>query len=280
MHDKDLAALPQPVRTLLDAHGFDAGTFARLRDELRAGRFPSSRNRLITEVAAPTPADITPWPEDARQREVESLGRDALRGGQVGVLILNGGMATRFGGVVKGVVEVIDGHSFLALRLGDVARAGPVTAFLMNSFATEEGTRAHLREHRAFGLAERRLALLTQRISLRLTPEGDVFRGAGGQPSPYAPGHGDVFEVLAESEAFARFVEGGGRWVMIGNVDNLGATVSPVVLGAHIQGGYRADWCSEVSLVDGGRIVGSSPHFQLRGYAAGAAWARPGVVVP
>ena len=33
-------------------------------------------------------------------------------------------MATRFGGVVKGVVEALDGHSFLSWKLGETARLG------------------------------------------------------------------------------------------------------------------------------------------------------------
>jgi UTP--glucose-1-phosphate uridylyltransferase len=44
-----------------------------------------------------------------------------MRRGEVGAVILAGGMATRFGGVVKAAVEVLDGQSFLELKLKDLA---------------------------------------------------------------------------------------------------------------------------------------------------------------
>ena len=76
--------------------------------------------------------------------ELERIGREALQKGEVGVVVLNGGMATRFGGVVKGVVPVLGkDRSFLGLVLEDVKKAearagGKVPVFLMNSFATAE----------------------------------------------------------------------------------------------------------------------------------------------
>ena len=56
-------------------------------------------------------------------------------------------MATRFGGVVKGVVEAVDGKSFLELKLaqtGELARLldTSVPMAVMNSFATDRATQA------------------------------------------------------------------------------------------------------------------------------------------
>ncbi|MEK7705906.1 MAG: UTP--glucose-1-phosphate uridylyltransferase, partial [Myxococcota bacterium] len=227
-------------RELLTRHGFDLRTFASLRKELRAGKFTPERNRVVESIAPPRKGDLVDWPEsdDREARACEAAGQAAILRGEVAVAILNGGMATRFGGRVKGVVEVMDGKGFLGLRLEDVGRASKtMPVFLMNSFATLDATAAHLAEHDHFGLAPARVHLLTQRISIRLTPTGELFHDHHGDVSLYAPGHGDLFEVLATSAAFRTFVDGGGKLVMIGNVDNLGATVSPKVVGAHLRGG-------------------------------------------
>jgi UTP--glucose-1-phosphate uridylyltransferase len=231
--------LSKDERALLDEYGFDAATFERLRDDLAAGKFPPERNTTTHSVAPPAPDDLVAWPEKDSDpaREWAELGEQAIAAGRVGAVILNGGMATRFGGQVKGVVEVLDGRSFLDLKLSRIARAGTIPTFLMNSFATAEATREHLETNRYFGLDPANVHLLAQRISLRLDRHGDRFRDERGQPGYYAPGHGDVFEVVAESEAFARFRDGGGRIVMVSNVDNLGATLNTKVIGAHIAAG-------------------------------------------
>ncbi len=239
--DISTLGLSPEVQALLSRHSFSAENFFNLRAELRAGAFTPERNRVSDPVAAPKPGDVTPWPEGEAAAELAAIGRRALESGEVGVAVLNGGMATRFGGAVKGAVEVVDGQSFLGIRLSNLAAFGArAPAFLMNSFATDDATRAHLAANDYFGVGAERVHLLTQRISLRIRPDGELYRDAEGNVSPYAPGHGDLFEVLAESEAFQRFAAAGGKCVMVGNVDNIGATVSPVVIGAHLAGGKPA----------------------------------------
>ncbi|MEE8408616.1 MAG: UTP--glucose-1-phosphate uridylyltransferase [Myxococcota bacterium] len=238
----DELGLTVEERRFLARYGFDADTFARLKADLAAGEFPPERNRITHTVAPPEEGDLRPWPKTGTNDAAtcERIGFEAIEKGKVAVVILNGGMATRFGGRVKGVVEVIDNKSFLELKLGDVARArGPVATFVMNSFATEADTESHLKAIRRAGLPEDRIHLLTQRVSVRLTPSGDVVRDDKGKADFYAPGHGDVLEVLAESEAFQRFVAAGGRTVMVSNVDNLAATLLPKIVGAHLDGGKK-----------------------------------------
>lgn len=239
----DIASLdlPAATRELLERHHFDAETFFRLRADLLGGLFTAERNRVTEPVAPPEPNDLTPWPTGKEADELATAGRDLLESGAVGVVVLNGGMATRFGGGVKGVVEVVEGRSFLGIRLSNIAAFGAkAPAFLMSSFATDEQTREHLTANDYFGLSHDRVFQMTQRVSLRIRADGELYLDPNGLPSPYAPGHGDIFEVLAENPGFRRFVDGGGKCVMIGNVDNIGATVSPVVIGAHLRGGKPA----------------------------------------
>ncbi len=223
---------------MLSRYGFNSAAFEHLQQALQAGRFSPAHNRLQEPIEAAPAAAIHAWPTSA-DAELIARGQAAIDRGEVAVAVLNGGMATRFGGRVKGVVEVAGSKSFLALKLGELTRHRRVPIFLLNSFATEADTRAHLEAHRSFDLSPERLHLLTQHISLRLTPEGDLFRNAEGQVSYYAPGHGDLLEAMAESESFAAFRRGGGRLLCISNVDNLGATLDPKVVGSHLHSGKQ-----------------------------------------
>jgi UTP--glucose-1-phosphate uridylyltransferase len=76
-----------------------------------------------------------------------------------------------------------------------------------------------------------------QLISLRLDEAGELFRGADGAPSPYAPGHGDLTFALRLHGVLERFRRGGGKLLYMSNVDNLAATLEPAVIGAHLEAG-------------------------------------------
>ena len=65
-----------------------------------------------------------PEPGSDAWRAARDAGVEALAAGRVAQVVLAGGMATRFGGVVKGVVEALDGRSFLVWKLGETARLG------------------------------------------------------------------------------------------------------------------------------------------------------------
>jgi UTP--glucose-1-phosphate uridylyltransferase len=174
--------------------------------------------------------------------------------------VLNGGMATRFGGVVKGLVEAVDGVSFLDWKLRDAEAAG-VPLVLMNSFATDEATREALGDRDD-------VIVFTQSVSLRLEPDGSLFPG----PSPYAPGHGDFVERAPLEELRAR----GIRTLALSNVDNLGARIDPRVIAAHRAAGNpltvevapsEGDPGGAPVRVDGRPMVVEGPRFP-KGYDA------------
>ena len=126
-----LASFDDESREFLNKFRFDSQTFTKLRTELEKGEFTKARNFIQAELEPNKPEDIMPWPEPGS--EAEQVGQAAIDAGQVGAVILNGGMATRFGGVVKGVVEALPGHSFLNLKLKDVGRFGEKVTSFMNS---------------------------------------------------------------------------------------------------------------------------------------------------
>jgi UTP--glucose-1-phosphate uridylyltransferase len=161
---------------------------------------------------------------------------DAIRRGELAFCVLAGGMATRMGGVVKALVEAMDGLTFLQLRMNENAtwtrRAGaPVPLWLM----TSEATNAPIREALGKAGAGNHVATFTQDLGLRLTREGRLFIGDDGQPSTYAPGHGDLPDALRRSGLLESFLAKGGKHVWIANLDNLGATIDDALLGLFIE---------------------------------------------
>jgi UTP--glucose-1-phosphate uridylyltransferase len=198
------------VDEILERYGFDERLFEELRARVASGELSHEANLVHGELEPLRDADLAHLPEGA---EPDFEG--------VAVAVLNGGMATRFGGAVKGLVEAVDGVSFLDWKLRDAERAG-VPVVLMNSFATDEETRGHLGDRDD-------VIVFSQSVLLRLQPDGSIFPG----PSPYSPGHGD-FAVLAPLEQLRA---AGIRTLMVSNVDNLGARVDPRVLAAHRAAG-------------------------------------------
>ena len=154
------------------------------------------------------------------------------------MVVLAGGMATRMGGIVKALAEAVPGVTFLDARLAEreywADRAGaPLPMWLMTSHATDAPIRAALGER----LDGDRVAAFPQQASLRLTPQGRLFRGDDGEVSLHATGHGDLPDALHQSGLLELFLAAGGRYLWIANLDNLGAAVDPLVLGWHVDHG-------------------------------------------
>jgi UTP--glucose-1-phosphate uridylyltransferase len=231
-------SLDPATRALLDSYGFDPELFARLRSRMLAGELSTDANRLRVKVELPTPNDVRVLPDagtDAR-RTLHERGAAAIRAGHVGCVVLAGGMATRFGGVVKAAATALPGRSFLSLKLADIRRTARtlgarVPVYLMSSFATHEVIQDLVKAEQS---DEAPIEVFPQLISLRVDPSGNAFLENGGKPSPYAPGHGDLTFALRKSGALSRFLARGGRMLTVSNVDNLGATLEPAIIGAHL----------------------------------------------
>jgi len=243
---EELSSLPADLRGHLAASGFDPEllvTLARPLQERAAGKATGDkdeRNRIRGAVEPPGREDVVdaPTPGTPEHARLSELGVRAIRDGQLAFCVMAGGMATRMGGVVKALVEAFDGRTFLQLRLKDNAtwceRAGrPVPLWLMTSEATDGPTRAALH---AAGAPDH-VATFMQDVGLRLTREGTLFKGDDGKPSTYSPGHGDLPDALRRSALLERFVQARGQHVWITNLDNLGATIDPALLGLFIERG-------------------------------------------
>lgn len=236
--EAQIAALPADVKTTLETCGFNAERLVQLAKPLQNG--VAADNLVKGAVAPPAAGDVVQLPEpgSAEHERLTALGRSALERGEYALVVLAGGMATRMGGVVKALVDAVPGKSFLDLRLREVeaikqryGKQPPL--WLMTSQSTDEKIKAALGSRRQGD----EVATFIQELSLRLTPDGNVFLGSDGRPSEHAPGHGDLPDALKRSGLLERFVARGGKTLMMTNIDNLGGTLDPTILGFHLAHG-------------------------------------------
>jgi UTP--glucose-1-phosphate uridylyltransferase len=236
----DLSLSAESV-SLLERYGFERKTFELLRQRLASGELGDDSNRLRGRVEPPAAGDVRPLaPVDSDERSaLVTRGEQAIREGRIAAVVLAGGMATRFGGVVKAAVPVTRGKTFLDLKLADIhasanRASGSVPTYLMTSFATDAEVS---RLARAASTERAPVETFAQFVSLRLNRDGSLFRDAQGKVSPYAPGHGDLPFALRRSGALAKLRAAGVTQIYMSNVDNLAATLDPAILGAHLTGG-------------------------------------------
>lgn len=243
---QQLAGLDAGLRARLHGAGFDANRLLKLAASIGDASAPDAavrreaRNRVEGDVRGPAEGDIlvAERPGSAEHARLVAIGDAALESGELAFCVMAGGMATRMGGVVKALVEAFDGRTFLDLRLAEnrtaAARAKKtVPLWLMTSDATD----APIKEALLARKAPAHVTTFMQDLGVRLTLEGTLFLGPDGAPSTYATGHGDLPDALRRSGLLASFRAGGGKYVWIANLDNLGASIDAAILGKFIDAG-------------------------------------------
>lgn len=255
-HDKlddQLAAVHPETRRRLDEAGFDEKHFKDLAASLTEGDAATrrrARNAVKGEVRPPPPGALAKLPAvgTPEYERLRALGQAALERGELAFCTMAGGMATRMGGIVKALAEVAPGHTFLSMRLAEnktaSERAGrPVPLWLMTSDATHDDLEAALKKANA----PSHVKLFMQNLSLRLHPNGELFTTEDNEPSTHATGHGDLIDALRRAGLLADFVDNGGKYVWITNVDNLGASIDDAILGFFVdEAGKGVDVLCEV----------------------------------
>jgi UTP--glucose-1-phosphate uridylyltransferase len=229
----ELASLAPELKSRLLARGFREERLLEQAAGIGVNR--DERNRLPSGVEPPLDSDLVQAADAThpRYQEWSERGKALLREGKVALVVLAGGMATRMGGVVKALVEALPGRTFLDLRLAEQAALSqgatqPMPLWLMTSEATHKPILEALGERHD----GRNVAAFEQCVSLRLNLDGSLFHEEDGDLSCYATGHGDLPEALEKSGLLERFIiDRGDGYVWIANLDNLGATVDPAILG-------------------------------------------------
>jgi UTP--glucose-1-phosphate uridylyltransferase len=268
--DEELAALDPETRATLAANGFEASW---LKQRIAASREASGtaradRNRLPGPARPPAPGDIplAPAPGTPEHARLSALGLPPLARGELAFVVMAGGMATRMGGVVKALVEALPpgpgaaGRTFLDLRLEERAHlsrtfGAELPLWIRTSDATDGPIRA------ALAAAGNPPAVRTfrQGMSLRLTEDGHLFKDAAGKPGLHATGHGDLVDAMIRGGLLP---DAKIRTVLVTNLDNLGATVDPALLGLFLESGKKVQF--EV-------VAKSNDKGGIPVYAAGAA---------
>jgi UTP--glucose-1-phosphate uridylyltransferase len=217
-----------------EAADFDPAAFEELRRRVRAGEIAQRPSEPFSPARE---GDVRRWPPSGSpERAVaQKAGEAALARGEVASLVVAGGASTRFGGGVKGLVPVLGERTFLDLKIEDARRAGErhgakVPLAIMTSPLTHDAIAEHL-ARRGVGDA----LLFRQRMLPRLTTAGEVYRGRDGEPSLAPAGHGDFYRALRESGVGEALRGRGVKHLAFSNVDNLAATIDPVVVGLHVQ---------------------------------------------
>ncbi|MBL1420753.1 MAG: UTP--glucose-1-phosphate uridylyltransferase [Alphaproteobacteria bacterium] len=221
--------LPEKLERELQNNGLDVENFYARVLMYRAGQYPT--NNLVSASpmeGIPNFGDIKP--------AAETLGIETIKGAKVALAIINGGMATRFGGEVKGIVEVLPDYSFIRVMVEKVKLLSrkykaPVPIIFMNSVQTDQATKQHLEQNDYFGYGQEQFRFFSQSNAPRLSRSGSYYHGADGYFAQASSGHGDFFTAIRTSGTLDWLKSQGIENILISNVDNLGAEIHPKSLG-------------------------------------------------
>ncbi len=209
--------------------------------------------------------------------EDEERGRELVRQGKVGCIILAGGVGSRLGTEVpKGTIPIscVKEKSFFQLFLERAKAAShfggrPVPVAIMTSPANHLETAAFLQSHQWFGsepadlFIQRELPLCDRNGNWRLQSPGKIATGPNG--------NGECLELFAQAGILAKWKALGVCFVQVIQVDNaLADPCSFSLVGFHAQRdlecsllGIERDDASEAM----GMIVSSSEKLKIREYS-------------
>jgi UDP-N-acetylglucosamine/UDP-N-acetylgalactosamine diphosphorylase len=200
----------------------------------------------------PAPDAIAPVPvvrSGAADAEARTQGEEALRRGEVAVLLVAGGQGSRLGfEQPKGMFPIgpvsnkclfqihVEKARALAKRYGR-----PVPFLVMTSPATDEETRAYFADHEYFGLPREEVWFFRQETMPALDLEtGKLLLEGPGKLFASPNGHGGTITALDESGILERLRSRGIRLVFYFQVDNpLIKMADPVFLGHHLAAGAQ-----------------------------------------
>ncbi|XP_048734671.1 UTP--glucose-1-phosphate uridylyltransferase-like isoform X2 [Ostrea edulis] len=156
---------------------------------------------------------------------------------QLVVIKLNGGLGTSMGCQgPKSIISVRNDLTFLDLTVQQIEHLNKtygtdVPLVLMNSFNTDEDTEKILKKYsqvkvKIFTFNQSRYPRISRESLLPVAPNFNV----DNIESWYPPGHGDVYQSLANSNLLDQFIKDGRKYLFMSNIDNLGATVDLNIL--------------------------------------------------
>jgi UTP--glucose-1-phosphate uridylyltransferase len=189
-----------------------------------------------------------PWAE-VREPEADDIVRyaeldtTALRErgekllGGLCVIRLNGGLGTTMKlDRAKSLIAVREGLSFLDVTARQILALrerhdAQIPWLLMNSFRTRADSLEKLGGYRNLTGRGLPLDFLQNKVPRIVKASALPASFAESEDCWAPPGHGDIYLALWSTGLLERMRAEGIRWVFVSNVDNLGATVDPCILG-------------------------------------------------
>jgi len=183
------------------------------------------------------PKDFTVHcPEDLRDDQVlkleedetiKELGNAAIEEGKVAFCILAGGAGSRIKSTKSLLMVPGTDRSLLSIK---VLNNHCKNLWVMTSPSNQNLIEDHLRS-----IGAKDVKTFNQFESLRLTPDNQLHLNDDGSPSFYPCGHGDLIPALESSGILKDFLESGGKYISVVNVDNIAASLDPRIIGQHIK---------------------------------------------
>lgn len=196
----------------------------------------------ISPIRALTLADIR-----KNFEKYKGIGESAIKSGEVGALLLAGGMGTRLGSDdPKGMYNVGITHElyifeclFKNLMQVTDALGVKIPFFIMTSDKNDAKTRAFLKEKNYFGYDEKYIRFFVQEMAPCVDFNGKILLESKCRLATSPNGNGGWFNSLLNNpEAKQLLEESGIKWINIFAVDNvLQKICDPIFVGATIQRG-------------------------------------------
>lgn len=215
----------------------------------QAGHEAASPWAALAERAEPPPAvrlDGSGLPCSVEQARV--LGRGALEAGEVGMILVAGGLGTRLGfDRPKGMFQLgpLSRRPMFQILIDHLLAVGrrygnkPIPLYVMTSDATDSATRDFFAAHGNFGLAADQLRFFKQGAMWSLDAQGNrILMESPGRIFVGPDGHGGMLAALQRSGALADMQQRGLKRIFYGQIDNpLLQVCDPLLLGSHIAVG-------------------------------------------
>lgn len=261
-YNSQLKNIPVDIRNCINRRG-------GLTEELLLDLLINPPDHSISVAEQPDVARITVYAKEEIEQN-SKIGNALIDEGKVAYCIMAGGAGTRVG-EPKALLTIPESNlTLLSLKLSQAKGPGPV--WIVTSPSLKEKLKEHI-DNLTF-IDRNRISILEQYESYRLTPDNSIIFNEG-IPELYPCGHGDIFPILAENKNVKNFREEGGMYVCVVNVDNIGADLSPEVVGHHHaseakvtceivkksqgdSGGVLCNIFGDLQIVEGFRLHGSS----------------------
>lgn len=204
------------------------------------GKAQPKSNATITPIEALTCEQI-----NSNKEEYKAIGLEAIKNGQVGALLLAGGMGTRLGSdSPKGMFNIGKTHDVYIFQclfentLKVVKQAGCFFPFfIMTSEKNDQQTREFLKQHNYFGYDKNYIRFFVQDMAPCTDFNGNILLEQKDRLATSPNGNGGWFNSLLNNKEAKQLLDDSNlKWLNVFAVDNvLQQIVDPIFVGATLK---------------------------------------------